>query len=152
MLDRPIVGFPSIAAALGVSTRQVLQWATRKRDPLRLVSYQGVPRILASRLASWNDRRWEKPRLETVRGWQAISLRVEMSRMATIRAASLAEDPIPVHHPGHGRMVWAHASALDDWRDAHCLPYAAHRKLRPPRTKGRAGPSEPPGTGAALAD
>lgn len=130
MVEHPIVGFPAIAEALRTSPRQVLVWATRKRDPLRLRTYQGLPRILPSKLKAWQDRHNEKAGMKVVRGWQKIAMRVEMSRMAAVRASEVEDDPLPVHHPQHGLMVWAHESALDDWKEAHELPYAAHRRLR----------------------
>ncbi len=129
MLERPLVGFPAIAEALRTSPRQVLVWATRRVDPLRLRAYHGMPRILPSKLNEWQRRHGEVPGLGRVRGWHLIAERVEMSRMAAIRAAAVEDDPLPVKQPRVG-MVWAYESALDDWREAHELPYAAHRRLR----------------------
>lgn len=130
MLERPIVGFVDIAAALRCSERQVLFFAVRRTDPLRLRSYQGVPRIMPSSLAEWRRRHGDIRGTKRVRGWQKIALAVEMSRMAAIRAAKLKDDPLPVRRPKGGGMVWAYESALSDWKAAHELPYAAHRVLR----------------------
>lgn len=130
MSEQPITGFRDIAAALRCSERQVLQFATRRRDPLRLISYQGVPRILLSSLTEWRRRHGHLRGTKRVRGWSQIAACVEMSRMAAIRASKLADDPLPVQHPKGGGMVWAYASALADWMAAHTLPYAAHRVLR----------------------
>lgn len=125
-----IVGFREIAAALKCSERQVLQFATRRVDPLPLLSYQGVPRIQPADLAEWRRRHGGLRGTVRIRGWSQIALRVEMSRIAAIRASKLAEGPLPVKRSKGGGMVWAYASALDDWKAAHTLPYAAHRVLR----------------------
>lgn len=129
MLERPIVSFKDIAAALRTSERQVLVWATRRVDPLRLCSYFGTPRILPSALLRWKQRHLGGEGLARIRGWHDIARRVDLSRIAAIRAEKAEADPLPVVHPKHG-MVWAFESALDDWRDAHLWPYAVHRKLR----------------------
>lgn len=132
MLERPLVGFAAIAEALRTSPRQVLVWATRRIDPLRLRAYHGLPRALPSKVKEWQRRHMEATGLRRVWGWHDIAARVEMSRMAAVRASKRPDDPLPVVHPKTGR-VWAYESALDDWREAHEFPYAAHRKLRRPR-------------------
>lgn len=137
MIERPIVGFVAIGEALLTTPRQVLAWATRKVDPLRLVTYQGMPRILPSALKSWRDRHMGAAVLRRVRGWHLIAERVEMSRMAAIRVSEREQDPLPVTHPASG-MVWAFETAVDDWKRAQEVPYWAHRALREAAKAARA--------------
>ena len=87
MIERPVTGFEDIAAAAKCSARQVLFFATRLRDPLRLESYLDVPRILPSKLKAWRQRNADVAGLPKVRGWHAIAQYAEMSRMAAIRLA-----------------------------------------------------------------
>lgn len=135
LLERPLFGFTEIAQAMRTSARQVLVWSKRKHDPLRLYMYQGAPRILPSKLKEWQRRHAKVASLVRIRGWDAIAKRAELSRMAAIRLSEIAEDPLPVTRPTNGLMVWAYESAIDDWRDAHILPYAAHRALRKPKMR-----------------
>lgn len=128
MLDPLLVGFERIAEALRTSPRQVLIWATRARDPLRLMVYHGIPQTRESRLRAWHDRYLERPTAR-VHGWRDIAARVQMSRMAAIRASEREQDPLPVVRAANG-AVWAHADALADWKDAHLWPYAVHRAMR----------------------
>jgi hypothetical protein len=131
--EKPIVYFDNIAAALLTSPRQVIVWATRKRDPLRLRVYHDIPRILPSKLQEWKRRHAKVATLRRVHGWNEIAKRVELSRMSAIRMAAREYDPLPVTQPKNGAMVWAYESALVDWREAQEVPYLAHRLLRQKR-------------------
>lgn len=137
-----LVGFEAIAEALRTSPRQVLVWATRKREPLPLMAYLDVPRIEQARLEEWRQRHLDPTSSRKVYGWNTIARTVEMSRISAIRAAEWDENPLPVK-PARGinGRVWAYAEALREWKEAHVLPYPAHRKLRALRRAARA--SEP---------
>jgi len=134
MLETRYEGFRSIALAMRTSERQVLQWAKRKVDPLRLAVYQGMPRTTASHIRDWMNRYLETPGQDKLHGWEAIRKRAEMSRMAAIRASELQDDPLPVVRR-EGAIVWAYVTAVDDWRAAHVWSYAAWRVLRKPRAR-----------------
>lgn len=114
---------------LRVAVRQVLRWVTRRRDPLRLLVFNGVPQGLRSHVQRWHRRNLIPNREERLHGWEAIGKRAVMSRGAAIQASTWSDDPLPVFRKRH-LPVWAYASAIDDWKAAQTLAYWTWRRLR----------------------